>query len=148
MANTIRTFAIEIANNLGINVDIIIDSISQDILEQPISDEQMTQLQGIQTELSTIDQDINEFGRSNVLGDNFIELKNNLGKLQVLALIKKLKQAEKCEDVLNAFTDAMKYKIEKVNTALESNLQSGGRQKYYIKYMKYKKKYLLIKKNI
>ena len=72
-----------------------------------------------------------------------------MGKLQILALTKNLKKAEKCEEVLNTFINLMNNKIGQVNDVLKTNLQFGGGQKnYFKKYIKYKKKYLLIKKYI
>jgi hypothetical protein len=146
---TIRNIAELIADNLGIGIDIdrsiIIDSIPDSLIDQIISDDQIEKIQ----ELLNSDNEINNFGLDNQLGDNFDELKSNLGKLQMFALIKSLKKAEKCEEVLNTFIDLMNNKIGQVNNVLKSNLQFGGGQKnYYKKYKKYKIKYLFIKKYI
>ena len=59
----------------------------------------------------------------------FQGLKEQLGKLQVFALVQKLQQSGDCEDVLNTFFDAMNQKIEAVNGVLSENLsqpQHGG----------------------
>lgn len=145
MENTIRHIANLIARHLGIEGEIILNSIPRELVNQIISDDQIDKIQA----LINSDIEINEFGFANNLGENFDELKLNLGKLQILALTKNLKKAEKCEEVLNTFIDLMNNKIGQVNDVLKTNLQFGGGQKnYFKKYIKYKKKYLLIKKYI
>jgi hypothetical protein len=141
--NTISNIAILIAGNLDIDPNIIIELIPQNLANQIISDDQNEKI----VELLGSDNQIDAFGKNNNLGDNnFIELKSSLGKLQMLALIKNLKKAEKCEDVLNTFIKLMNNKIGQVNDVLKTNLQFGGEQKnYYKKYKKYKIKYLFIK---
>lgn len=143
--NTIENIAIEIAKKLGIEPIIITQSIPDSLIDQIISDDQIEKIQ----ELLNSDNEINNFGLDNQLGANFNELKSNLGKLQMLALIKSLKKAEKCEEILNTFINLMNNKIGQVNDVLKTNLQFGGGQKnYFKKYRKYKKKYLYIKKFI
>ena len=143
--NTIENIAIEIAKKLGIEPIIILQSIPENLINQIISDDQIVKIQ----ELLNSDNEINNFGLDNQLGANFNELKSNLGKLQMLALIKSLKKAEKCEEILNTFINLMNNKIGQVNDVLKTNLQFGGGQKnYFKKYRKYKKKYLYIKKFI
>ena len=145
--NTIRNFANLIADNLGIDRIIIVQSIPENLIDEIISDDQIEKI----LELLNSDNEINNFGLENQLGDsdNFNDLKSNLGKLQILVLIKSLKKAKKCEEILNTFIDLMNNKIGQVNNVLKSNLQFGGGQKnYYKKYKKYKIKYLFIKKYI
>lgn len=143
--NSIRYIANLIAENLGIDPIIIIDSIPENLIDEIINDDQIEKIQ----ELLNSDNEIKNFGLDNQLGDNFDELKSNLGKLQMLALIKSLKKAEKCEEILNTFINLMNNKIGQVNNILKTNLQFGGGQKnYYKKYKKYKIKYLFIKKYI
>jgi hypothetical protein len=145
MIKTIRNIANDIADNLGIEVEIILESIPETLVDQIISDDQNVKI----AELLGSDNQIYAFGIENNLGVNFDELKSNLGKLQMLALIKSLKKAEKCEDVINTFINLMNNKIGQVNNVLKNNLQIGGAQKnYYKKYKKYKIKYLFIKKYI
>lgn len=145
MSNTIKDIAILIANKLGIESDIILDAIHVSLVDQIISDDQIEKIH----ELLYSDDEINKFGLDNQLGENFDELKSSLGKLQMLALTKNLKKAQKCEEVLNTFINLMNNKIGQVNEVLKTNIQFGGGQKnYYKKYKKYKKKYLFIKKYI
>jgi len=145
MSNTIRNITEIIAQNLGIEPNTIIESIPANLIDEIISDDQYEKIQA----LLNSDKEINDFGIDNRLGPNFNELKSNLGKLQMLALIKILKKAEKCEEVLNTFIDLMNNKIGQVNNVLKTNLQFGGGQiNYFKKYRKYKKKYLFIKKFI
>ena len=145
METTIGHIANLIAQRLGIEEEIILNSIPQELVNQIISDDQIEKIQA----LINSDIEINNFGLDNNLGENFNELKSNLGKLQILALTKNLKKAEKCEEVLNTFINLMNNKIGQVNDVLKTNLQFGGGQKnYFKKYIKYKKKYLLIKKYI
>jgi hypothetical protein len=78
--------------------------------------------------------------------DNFMKLKNNLGKLQILVLINNLKKSKNCNDVLNSFMNIFNKKIESVNEILADDLlQTGGNNKYYNKYLKYKINYLNLK---
>jgi len=138
---TIRKFIEEINKNLQIS---IIDEIKPKLLDINIDSELEKKFQ----ELLETDLIINKFGNEQNLNtnDNFKELKTNLGKLQLLVLIKNLNKAENCEDVLNAFINVMNTKIKTVNEVLKSNIQSGGnRIDYYQKYKKYKKKYTIIK---
>ena len=49
-------------------------------------------------------------------------LKQNLGKLQVLVLIRKLKKATNCDDMLNSFIEVLNTKVSSVNAVMENNL--------------------------
>ena len=143
--NSIRFIANLIAENLDIDPNTIVQSIPENLIDEIISDDQIEKI----LELLNSDNEINNFGLENQLGDNFNDLKSNLGKLQILVLIKSLKKAKKCEEILNTFIYLMNNKIGQVNNVLKSNLQFGGGQKnYYKKYKKYKIKYLFIKKYI
>lgn len=92
------------------------------------------------------DDQINKFqSRLNnpVVLANFNTMKEKLGELQILALIKKLEKSESCDDVLNSFLVVLNNKFESVNNILEESLnQSGGSKNidYYLKYLKYKLK--------
>lgn len=146
MSNTITILdiAIRIARNLGIEVETIQNSIPPNLLNEEVNNHDL--LVKI-NELIVSDRSIDDFGKSYQLGENFNTLKNNLGKLQLLVLLKNLKKAKKCDDVLNHFLNLMNNKIGQVNDILNENLQFGGSQKnYYKKYKKYKIKYLLFKK--
>ena len=100
---------------------------------------------------SLLDTDANilKFGESHIrqesTKENFIKLKNSLGKLQILVLINDLKKSKDCDDVINSVMKVFNDKIETVNTILADNLtQTGGNSEYFLKYLKYKKKYLNI----
>jgi hypothetical protein len=139
--NTIKQFLDKINENLQINIT---DKIKPELFDIKIDSELEEKFQ----ELLQTDINIQTFGSEQNLNDNdnFIELKNNLGRLQLLVLIKNLNKAENCADVLNAFINVMNTKIKTVNEVLKSNIQSGGnRIDYYQKYKKYKKKYTIIK---
>ena len=142
---SIKELSTLMAKTLDIDERIILTAIPNYLLDQQLDEEQTKKM----TELIKSDEQINNFGITQRLGDNFVQLKHSLANLQILAFIKSLKTAEKCEDVLNTFVVLMSDKIAKVNDVLKSNLQSGGGyKKYFKKYIKYKKKYLLIKKYI
>jgi len=93
------------------------------------------------------DKELNNFQQDHInnlnLRNAFNNLKSNLGKLQVLVLLKKLKSATSCDDVLNNFINVMNNKIDNINNILMVD-QSGGSH-YYNKYIKYKKKYIILK---
>ena len=59
---------------------------------------------------------------------NFIKLKENLGKLQILGLIGRLKKAENFNDVMNSFVTAMNDKLDGVNKILEANIMDSETQ--------------------
>jgi hypothetical protein len=101
------------------------------------------------------DTDINDFGNSlknQEVKDNFNKLKNNLGKLQVLVLLKKIDKSKNCDDVLNTFIGIINNKVSVVNDIMEKKLVGGGQvgggrngKEYIGKYVKYKLKYLRLK---
>jgi len=92
--------------------------------------------------------------------ENFDILKINLGKLQIKILLKMIEKSKDCNDTINKFISLFGDKIETVNTILDESLQMGGGNNtnikktqvkndnnYYKKYIKYKLKYILYKKN-
>ena len=144
--NTIQDIATQVATRLGIDANQLIRYLPQNLLLVPIQNQELFNIIQI---LLTSDDEINQFGRRHQLGQNYTELKNSLGRLQLLALAKNLARAESCDDVLNTFIQMMNNKIGQVNQVLQTNLQFGGNQiNYYLKYKKYKKKYFVLKKNV
>jgi hypothetical protein len=142
--NTIQNIATQVANRLGIDANQLIGYLPRNLLVVQIQNQQLLDI--IQN-LLTSDDEINQFGTRHGLGQNYTELKNSLGRLQLLALAKNLARAESCDDVLNTFIQMMNNKIGQVNQVLQTNLQFGGNQiNYYKKYKKYKKKYFVLKK--
>jgi hypothetical protein len=70
-------------------------------------------------------------------------LKNNLAKLQILILIKKIEKSTNMEELLNTIFNALNSKIVSINNILE--LKGGAdieKDIFYDKYIKYKIKYL------
>jgi hypothetical protein len=138
-----------IAENIGIRYEDIISGLEQTILRQIDTFQVPRELEEKIKELIKQDNEINQFGKEhNIKSDNFNELKINLGKLQLLAILKK---ANNCEDVLNSFIDLLNNKIGAINDILKAKLQAGGSDinyEYYRKYNKYKNKYLLFKNSI
>lgn len=144
MQNTIQDIATKVANRLGIDANQLIRYLPDNLLGVQIQNQQL--LDTIENLLQS-DNEINQFGTRHGLGQNYTDLKNSLGRLQLLALAKNLARAERCDDVLNTFIQMMNNKIGQVNQVLQTNLQMGGNQiNYYKKYKKYKKKYFLLKK--
>jgi len=147
-----------ISKALGIDNEIL-----RKILEDKLSPEQLSlnfendeKMVKIKSLLEK-DANILKFGDDHIKGkskENFIKLKNSLGKLQILVLINDIKKSKDCNDVLDSFMKVFNDKIDSVNTILEDNLtQKGGNNnniyikkylKYKIKYLKYKIKYLKI----
>ena len=140
----------KISQKLGID-----NSILEQILKEKLNEEELNmvftneeKMCKIQSLLDT-DSSILSFGESKITTqttrDNFTKLKNSLGKLQILVLINDLKKSKNCDDVLDSFIKVFNDKLETVNTILADNLtQTGGSNNYFIKYIKYKKKYLNI----
>ena len=141
----------KIAKNLGIEskelLDIIEGNLSEDEKNIKIPDDKME----IINNLLNSDTNIQKFEtniKSEKVKTNYNTLKNNLAKLQVLVLIKKLKKSEKCDDVLNSFIMVLNNKMDAVNNTMVSNLTlkgGGNNNNYYTKYIEYKVKYLTLK---
>ena len=138
-----------IARNIGINVEDITKNLGDTILRQIDTFQVPEELGKKINELIEQDEEINQFGKDHTITSaNFTELKISLGKLQLLAILKK---ANNCEDVLNSFIGLLNNKIGAVNNILKDKLQAGGSDinyEYYRKYNKYKNKYLLFKNSI
>jgi hypothetical protein len=78
---------------------------------------------------------------------SFNSLKTNLGKLQVLVLLKELEKSKNCDQVLNGLFTILNNKISGINDIISNNtIQNGGGNNYLKKYLKYKIKYFIIKK--
>ena len=148
--NYTMTYIIElIAHSIGITSDEIKEGLEQTILSQIETFQVPPELVDKIKKLIEQDKEINKFGEDHEINSKkFTELKINLGKLQLLAILKK---ANNCEDVLNSFIGLLNTKISKVNDILKGTLQAGGSNinyEYYRKYNKYKNKYLLFKNSI
>lgn len=138
-----------IASRLNIDDAILLNAVKNKINEKELNDE-ITDPEKIKkiNELLDVDSRLLEFEKNNILHDhtkqNFNKLKENLGKLQILVLIKKLSESTGCNDIINTLLNILNNKFENINSILTSNLvQTGGtNKKYYKKYIKYKTKYL------
>ena len=133
----------QIADKLGIDREILSDILKEKNIEGIYRSELMDTL--IQKLLEN-DEAINKFEEKITIEStkiNFRNLKNSLGKLQVLVLINKLKKSNTCDEVLNTFITAINNKIENVVSISSTNLQNGGSSinNNYFKYLKYKIKY-------
>jgi len=153
-----------IINKIEIKLDIknkelfnsIKNIISEEELDREIKD--INKLNQI-NKLFESDDEINKFEKNNILNkyhsnnvkNNFGKLKNNLGKLQALVLIKHFERAQNADEVLESLLSIFNDKINVVNDILTINIkdfknQTGGsKDKYTNKYIKYKLKYLLLK---
>ena len=88
---------------------------------------------------------------------NYTELKKTFAKLEVKILLKYIDKPEDLDNIINKIVNSMTQKIKVVNEVMISNLvQEGGGEKidfniineiiYFKKYIKYKNKYLELKK--
>jgi hypothetical protein len=134
-----------VATNLNIDKSILLNVIKDKIdLNKEIHDVDTI------NKLIDVDSKINNFEKNNIVHDhtkhNFTKLKNNLGKMQILVLISKLKKSTNCDDIINTLLNVLNNKFENINNILKSDFsQNGGsNNKYYNKYLKYKIKYLKI----
>ena len=111
-------------------------------------------------ELFFVDRDLKNFydnlGKDYHIKDNWDKMTESLGELQMLSLLEKVEGT--CDEVINALLDALSKKITKVNEILRSKLHqpAAGRRearggnindKYLNKYLKYKNKYVYLKRN-
>ena len=139
----------QIGDKIGIDKNELLTLINGKLTPEEIALSQHNdKIEQIQ-KLLTADEDINNFGNrieNQNVKDNYNKLKNNLGKLQVLILTKKIKKSKDCDDILNSFIEIFDNKVKAVNNILEKKLdiQTGG--DYYVgKYIKYKMKYMKLK---
>lgn len=121
----------------------------QNQLNKPIDNEKLKQFD----KLLFTDKKIKNFENTYINNTqentkiSFNLLKQNLGKLQVLVLLKELEKSKNCDDVLNGLFTILNNKITSVNDILSNNIiQTGGQNNYLKKYLKYKIKYFIIKK--
>jgi hypothetical protein len=145
-----------IADTLNIPKNELVDLIRKKLTQEEIdksSENHKDKINEIRNLLQS-DVDINNFGdslKNLAVKNNFDKLKNNLGKLQVLVLLKKIGKSKDCDDILNTFIGIINNKVSIVNDILEKKMdggQIGGGckdTKYIGKYIKYKLKYLLLK---
>jgi hypothetical protein len=79
------------------------------------------------------------------------DMKQHMGKLQGLVLLRAVSTKD-CDTIMKSLTDAVSGKLKAVNEVLEANItQDGGGNRMneismYNKYLKYKAKYLSLKK--
>ena len=78
--------------------------------------------------------------------ENFKKFKRNLGQLQILILIKKLEKSTNCDEIIKSFLDVLNPNIEALISIQEDQSGGGEEDDYYNKYLKYKKKYFILKK--
>jgi hypothetical protein len=149
---SIIDITIKIAEKLNINSEILLD-----ILRTKLNDEQLTKIiddpQKIDhiNKLLNADNSLDNFQKENIkqeiTNQNFNKLKENIGKLQVLVLVKGLEKTKDCDGVINVLLSALNNKFETVNDILKTDLiQTGGGTNYFNKYIKYKLKYLELSK--
>jgi DNA-binding FrmR family transcriptional regulator len=142
----IRDIIKQITAKLNLDNKSITDKLSKEQLDQTIdNEEKINQI----NELLSIDERINSFGAKLTQPktlENFKNLKDNLGELQVLILLKKLNEKQNCDEVLSVLLEILSAKFKTVNNILENDLkQTGGNSNYYNKYIEYKIKYLNLK---
>lgn len=158
----IKNITNKILVNLGLNKDSIdisninLDDIPKeniDLIEKILNtddkmDKEVNEKIGLINKLLKTDNELNNFGKqikTDSVKKNFTGLKENLAKLQILILIKTLKESKSCDDILNNFITILNTKVTTVNNIVENNItQKGGGNNnlYFKKYIKYKTKYL------
>ena len=141
----------KISDSLGIDKkeleEIIRDKLTEEQLDMEFNDgEKMEKIKKLFESDAKILNFKNLEIKQDSTKDSFTKLKTSLGKLQILVLINNIKKSKNTEEVLDSFIKVFNDKIESVNTLLTDNItQSGGKKNnYFIKYLKYKKKYLNI----
>ena len=152
---------LEISKNVATNLDIdskefeniIRSKLTEDQLNEKIIDRDKVDKIN---QLLRVDSQFLDFEKKNIKSENtkknFNKLKENLGKLQILVLIKNLEKSKDCDSVLNVLLSALNNKFETVNTILSDDLvQNGGGSggvNHFDKYIKYKIKYLNLTKQL
>ena len=144
----------KIANMLKIDSNTLKSIIESRLTEEQLNEE-ITDTGKINkiNELFAADSNLLEFEKKHIkknTQESFKKLKDNLGKLQILVLIKNLEKTKDCDSVLNVLLGVLNNKFNTVNNILSGDLvQNGGGVKsygssviYFNKYVKYKIKYL------
>lgn len=138
-------FITRVSNIIDIDRQILIDLSKNVNINKEIPDDIVIKLK----ELLIIDNKIRKIvdGTTDaIMNTKFIKLKNNLAKLQILILLKKISNTDIGYEALQTLLDVFKDKIHVVNEIL---LQQGGgkntREKAYYKYLKYLVKYVRLK---
>lgn len=147
----------KIATALEIEEDILMEIITNKINIVGINNNEL--VNEVIVKLLKNDEAIKKFGdriTKDTTKDKYKNLKRNLGKLQVLILINKLKQSNNCEDVLNTFISAINNKLENLvelenikysqqgGSKINNNYSLYINNKRYIKHLKYIKCLLYI----
>jgi hypothetical protein len=143
----------DIANDVALSLSIEPKTLI-DIIDNNLTDEEKQtiipkdKIDAIKLLINS-DNMINNFEnkiKTDSIKNNYKILKENLAKLQVLVLIKKLKKSSDCDEILNSFIEVLNNKVVSVNNMMQTNLTQvgGGNNKYYEKYIHYKLKYLTL----
>jgi len=150
---TILDVAQNIINKLGISSeygDKLLDLIKSkaDMSEiDTVSYEKIQQL--LEGDDKILDFERNQLGNySKRTNQSFNNMKQNLGKLQILLLIKRIEKTKDNDEILRAFIDTLNNKLITINDMMLSTfeLKGGGtNDNFYVKYLYYKKKYLKLK---
>jgi len=145
---TLQDIIEQIATKLSINSNLLIGILDRKGIDkgQLVDNILLTKIGG----LINADEGINNFETKIKKEDvkaNYGQLKQSLGKLQTLILIKKLEKAEDCSDVLNSLIIVLNQKVSAVNNILEEQKGGSKQNKFINKYYKYKTKYLELKYN-
>ena len=136
------------AYKLQIDNKILLNSISKKITEDElknyiIDDEKKKKIY----ELLNIDSRFvkfeNKLSNTNSI-NNFKKLKENIGQLQILILIKNLSKSNNCDEIIKTLLDVLNNKFNNINEILKDDLEQigGTKYNYYNKYIKYKTKYI------
>lgn len=137
-----------IQDKLGIKNNILIKILEEKKISNLLIDDK---LKDNIDKLFEIDNKLNDFINKNInknTQENLKIFRENLGKLQILVLIKKLNELNDSTEIIKSFIDIFNKKITNVNNILLTQLddQKGGNIDYnFKKYIKYKKKYLILK---
>lgn len=148
----IINIAKQIAIKLNINDNELINIIKDKYSKLEFNKNIDTKLIDKINKLLKNDEELNQFEKqldSNTI-PNFKILKTNLGKLQLLILLKNLEKCESNTDILNTFISIVDKKISNINELLIEQIGGNNNPKYtennyYELYIKYKYRYIKLK---
>ena len=90
------------------------------------------------------DNHLNQYTANTI--DNFKDLKYNIGKLQIMALVNKIQKSNDNSMILNTMLDALNSQVSTIGEIMGmkggSNASHPNLDIYFCKYIKYKNKYL------
>lgn len=109
-----------IDKKLGVNINFEIEKFKGILIDISELFDNDVKLNKLELKLKSTSENFNQ--------ENFTKLKENIGKLEILGLIGRLKKAENFNDVMNSFVTVMNEKLDGVTKILEASIMDNETQ--------------------